>query len=319
MRRKGGKRNPWVLQIHFIHDKAINKYTVNVASWVTDYCCFLWAFTEQELCRHKWNCKCTLWVGAHSANQTRTPQLQVPARLSYPQQGQTPAACHRRTWREEEKGHVYSAVHQSTSIPLLLPRLWTSSSLRQKRDILWILVLLAHCTHIVSVAEDEVLFFLKRGLRVLGGACRETRQLQRHSRKHLFLPYNTPIFVGPLWIGSRSTHEIMQKFWPWRSVMNGQVRTNLFKKPVVHPGVINTFLSGSWLEVRLRISNNSTVERARSNGCHLQQLMDLEIKLVAGSQLWYLPAHPALSNPSTAPQRVQLMALKSWRWNTPGL
>lgn len=36
-------------------------------------------------------------------------------------------------------------------------------------------MLLAHCTHIVSVAEDEVLFFLKRGLRVLGGACREAR------------------------------------------------------------------------------------------------------------------------------------------------
>lgn len=71
-----------------------------------------------------------------------------------------------------EKGHVYNAVHQSTSIPLLFPMLWTSSSLRQKRDILWILVLLAHCTHIVSVAEDEVLFFLKRGLRVLGGASR---------------------------------------------------------------------------------------------------------------------------------------------------
>lgn len=92
LRRKGGKRNPWVLQIHFIHNKAINKYTVNVASWVTDYC-FLWAFTEQELCRHQWNCKCTLWVGAHSANQTRTPHLQVPARLSYPQQGQTPACA----------------------------------------------------------------------------------------------------------------------------------------------------------------------------------------------------------------------------------
>lgn len=75
-----------------------------------------------------------------------------------------------------EKGRVYSAAHQSTSIPLLFPTLWTSSSLRQKRDILWILVLLAHCTHIVSVAEDEVLFFLKRGLRVLGGACRKARQ-----------------------------------------------------------------------------------------------------------------------------------------------
>lgn len=76
----------------------------------------------------------------------------------------------------KEKGHVYNAVHQSTSIPLLFPTLLTSSSLRQKRDILWILVLLAHCTHIVSVAEDEVLFFLKRGLRVLGGACRRARE-----------------------------------------------------------------------------------------------------------------------------------------------
>lgn len=69
-----------------------------------------------------------------------------------------------------EEGHVYNAVHRSTSIPLLFPTLLTGSSLRQKRDILWILVLLAHCTHIVSVAEDEVLFFLMRGLRVLGGA-----------------------------------------------------------------------------------------------------------------------------------------------------
>lgn len=101
LRRKGGKRNPWVLQIHFINDKAINKYTVNVASWVTDYCCFGWAFTEQELCRHKWNCKCTAWVGAHSANQTRTPHLQVPATLSYPRWGQMPAVCHRRMRREE--------------------------------------------------------------------------------------------------------------------------------------------------------------------------------------------------------------------------
>lgn len=31
-------------------------------------------------------------------------------------------------------------------------------------------VLLAHLTHVVSVAEDEVLFFLKRGRRTLGGA-----------------------------------------------------------------------------------------------------------------------------------------------------
>lgn len=86
-----------------------------------------------------------------------------------------------------EKGHVYNAVHQSTSIPLLFPMLWTSSSLRQKRDILWILVLLAHCTHIVSVAEDEVLFFLKRGLRVLGGACRKAKdKLQWHNRKCFF-------------------------------------------------------------------------------------------------------------------------------------
>lgn len=75
-----------------------------------------------------------------------------------------------------EEGHVYNAVHRSTSIPLLFPTLLTSSSLRQKRDILWILVLLAHCTHIVSVAEDEVLFFLMRGLRVLGGACRKARE-----------------------------------------------------------------------------------------------------------------------------------------------
>lgn len=104
-----------------------------------------------------------------------------------PTSGTNTTACHRRMWREEEKGHVYSAVHQSTSIPLLLPRLWTSSSLRQKRDILWILVLLAHCTHIVSVAEDEVLFFLKRGLRVLGGACQETRQNFRGIVGNIFL------------------------------------------------------------------------------------------------------------------------------------
>lgn len=32
LRRKGGKRNPWLLQIHFVNDKAINKYTVNVSS-----------------------------------------------------------------------------------------------------------------------------------------------------------------------------------------------------------------------------------------------------------------------------------------------
>lgn len=31
-------------------------------------------------------------------------------------------------------------------------------------------VLLAHLTHVVSVAEDEVLFFLKRDRRILGGA-----------------------------------------------------------------------------------------------------------------------------------------------------
>lgn len=31
-------------------------------------------------------------------------------------------------------------------------------------------VLLAHLTHVVSVAEDEVLFFLKRDERILGGA-----------------------------------------------------------------------------------------------------------------------------------------------------
>lgn len=128
-----------------------------------------------------------------------------------------------------EKGHVCSAVHQSTSIPLLFPMLWTSSSLRQKRDILWILVLLAHCTHIVSVAEDEVLFFLKRGLRVLGGACRKARQNFRGIRGNIFFfsPYNSPISVGPLWQGSHSMHEVMQKFWPWRSVMNDQPRTNL--------------------------------------------------------------------------------------------
>lgn len=165
-----------------------------------------------------------------------------------------------------EKGHVYSAVHQSTSIPLLFPTLWMRSSLRQKRDILWILVLLAHCTHIVSVAEDEVLFFLKRGLRVLGGACRKARQNFRGIvGNFFFFPYNSPIFVGPLWQGSFSMHEIMQKFWPWRSVMNGQLRTNLSKKPVVYPGYINTLPSGAWLEVWLKIANNSTVERARSN------------------------------------------------------
>lgn len=37
-------------------------------------------------------------------------------------------------------------------------------------------MLLAHRTHMVSVVEDEVLFFLKRGLRVLGGACGESRE-----------------------------------------------------------------------------------------------------------------------------------------------
>lgn len=228
LRRKGGKRNPWVLQIHFIHDKAINKYTVNGASWVTDYCCFRWAFTEQELCRHKWNCKCTLWVGAHSANQTRTPHLQVPARLSYPRQGQTAAASPTRVRREEGERPCLRCCTSNTSIPLLFPTLWTSSSLRQKRDILWILVLLAHCTHIVSVAEDEVLFFLDRGLRVLGGACRKARRNFRGIIGNiLFFPYNSPIFVGPLWPGSHSTHEVMQKFWPWRSVMNDQLRINL--------------------------------------------------------------------------------------------
>lgn len=93
--------------------------------------------------------------------------------------------------------------------------------------------------------------------------------------------------------------------------MNDQLKTNLLKKPVVHPGYTNTFPSGAWLEVWLKIANNTTVERDRTNWCHLQQLMDQEIKLVAGSQLCCLPAHPALSKPSTAPQRVQLMALQN--------
>lgn len=79
------------------------------------------------------------------------------------------------------------------------------------------------------------------------------------------------------------------------------------KKPDVYPDYTNIF--PSWLKVWLKIANNSTAERARSNWYDLQQLMDLGIKLMAGSQFWCLPAHPALSNPSTAP----LSSLQSWR------
>ena len=72
------------------------------------------------------------------------------------------------------KGHVYNAAISETHPS----HHWFSSYiiirvdlLRQKRDILLISVLMAHHTHMVSVADEEVLFFLKRGLRLLGGAC----------------------------------------------------------------------------------------------------------------------------------------------------
>ena len=96
--------------------------------------------------------------------------------------------------------------------------------------------------------------------------------------------------------------------------MNDQLRTNPFKKPVVdlYPGYANTFPSGAWLDVWLKIASNITVEGARTNCCHLQQLVDKESELMAESQLWCLPAHPALSNPAAAPLRVHLIgALQS--------
>lgn len=98
--------------------------------------------------------------------------------------------------------------------------------------------------------------------------------------------------------------------------MNDQLKTNPFKKLVVvlYPGYTNTFPSGAWLEVWLKIANNTTVKGARTNWCHLQQLLDQESKLVAESQLWCLPAHPALFSLATAPLRVHLVgALRSRR------
>lgn len=57
------------------------------------------------------------------------------------------------------------------------------------------LVLLAHLIHVVSVAEDEVLFFLKRDRRILGGAW------QRKQKGIPQLGINVDCVEDSIWMG----------------------------------------------------------------------------------------------------------------------